>query len=732
MVSPVTTEDQGSSPPNGVELRTLIAVIWRGKWTAMAAAAVAAGLAALFSSMIPPSFDAEAQILLDTRDRRLAPFEQVVGDLAVDNAVVASEIAVLRSRRLLAAVVDRLSLNKDPEFAETSPGLVARLHDHALSLLPVLSEWLPSPPNQDASDPRATAIARLSAALTTAQKGRSYVIAVKARSTDPDKAALIANTVADTYVADQLDAKARETRRAADWLAARISDLKTQTADADNAVENFRASQSVGEGQGSAVTDQQLAEINTQLVTASAERAAAEARYEQIQRLINQKGESAAADVLSSPLILTLRQQRSEVRRREAELATRYGSKHPKMINVRAELRDIAGGIAAEIRKRVSSLANDAEVARTREATLVAALADVEDRSSDLSRASVGLRQLEREAAASRKIYEDVLARYKETVESGEIQQADARVISAAAAPSQPAAPKKGLIGGLATLTGLMLGFGLVFLGELTANTFRTAGEAEQALGLTVLAKIPRFRPARRRSRLLETLGSQPNSALAEGVRSLRNAMLLSRVDAPPRVVMVTSAAPGEGKSSACLALAFLSAQMGRRAVVVECDIRRPSLGQAIGGVDDAADLFDVLSGEADLTEALRPLSGDRAAALVVNKRAPQAADILSSQRFRDLVSDLSSRFDLVLLDTPPALAVADAIAVSDAAEATLLLARWDHTPRQAVTECVKRLREAGAPPVGLVLTMVDPKREAAYEYGGYRRGAPNYASYYA
>lgn len=720
------------SPPTqtDVDLRTLFALLWRGRWTAFGFSAFTAGAAALIMASLPSRYDAEAQILLDTRDRRTVEFQQVVGDLSVDNAIVASEIAVLRSRQMLRRIAEDLALDRIPEFSAPRPGLRDRLAARLRAISPETAARIAAP--SPSRPPLEIAVDRLGHALTASQKGRSYVIGVTIRTGDAVLSAEIANALADAYIDDQLLAKNDATSRASDWLKQRIEKLKEQSALADASVEQYRAEQSVGDGQGAAVTEQQLAEINSQLVSARASRAEAEARHSQISRLIAEKGETAAANVLSSPLILSLRQQRAEVRRREAELATRYGPKHPQMINVKAELRDIGGAIAAELRKRVATLANDAEVARAREAALTAALTDVEDRSIDLSRASVGLRQLEREAEASRRIYEDVLARYKETTEQQNIQQADARVISSASTAAAPAAPRRGLITGLAAMGGALLGFGFVFLAEVTANTFRTGGEAERALGLRIYAKLPIIRGGRRRARLLQMMQNSPNSAYAEAVRGLRNSILAG--SAPSDVIMITSAAPGEGKSSTCLALAQSSAAMGRSAIVVECDFRRPSSAEAMqeDRRSGAPDLLDVLNGGASVEDAARPLVEPHAYALTLRAPAPKAADILSSQQFRHLVATLARSYDLVLLDTPPVLAVPDAAAIAETADQVIMLVRWNHTARQAAEACVKKLAEAGAPPTGVVLTMVNPAREASFEYAGYRRGAPDYRAYYS
>ena len=729
-MNPPETAPPDRKPEEDADLRKLIALVWRGRWTALGFAALAGGAAALIMASLPSRFDAEAQILLDTRDRRMIEYQQVMGDLSVDNAVVASEIAVLRSRQMLRRIAVDLRLDDIPEFGAPRSGLRDRLAARLRTISPDIADQIA--PVRPARPPLEIAVERLGHALTTSQKGRSYVIGVSVRTGAAALSAKIANALAQEYIDEQLLAKSDATSRASDWLKRRIDELKKQSTIADANVEKYRAEQSVGDGRGAAVTDQQLAEINSQLVSARASRAEAEARHDQISRLIANKGETAAANVLSSPLILSLRQQRAEVKRREAELATRYGPKHPQMINVNAELRDIGGAIATELRKRVATLANDAEVARAREAALTAALSDVEDRSVDLSRASVGLRQLEREAEANRRIYEDVLARYKETTEQQDIQQADARVISTASPAAAPSAPRRGLITGLASIGGALLGFGVVFLAEVTANTYRTAAEAERSLGLRVYAKLPIMRGRRRRSRLLSALKTHPNSAFAEAVRGLRNALMAGQDGAD--VIMVTSAAPGEGKSLTCLALAQSSAAMGRTAVVVECDFRRPSTAEAIqqDRRNGAPDLLDILNGEATVEEAIRPLIEDGAYALTLRAPAPKAADMLSSQRFRRLIASLARSYDLVLLDTPPVLAVPDAAAVASTADQVLMLTRWNHTARQAAEACVRELDEAGASPAGVVLTMVDPAREASFEYGGYRRGAPDYGAYYA
>lgn len=287
-MNPPDITSPNDAPEQDADLRTLIALIWRGKWTVLGFAGLAGGAAALIMASLPSRFDAEAQILLDTRDRRMVEYQQVVGDLTVDNAVVASEIAVLRSRQILRQIAVDLRLDETPEFGAPRQGLRDRLAARLRSVSPEVADQIA--PARPLRPPLETAVERLDQALTTGQKGQSYVIGVTVRTGDAALSSKIANALSVAYIDDQLLAKSDETSRASDWLKRRIADLKQQSVSADANVEQYRAEQSFGEGQGVAVTDQQLTEINTQLVSARASRAEAEARHGQISRLIANKG----------------------------------------------------------------------------------------------------------------------------------------------------------------------------------------------------------------------------------------------------------------------------------------------------------------------------------------------------------------------------------------------------------------------------------------------------------
>ncbi len=715
-----------------IAYRAYLSTLWRRKWVIVFTMVFSIGLTMAVLQQITPQYTATAQVMLNTRETNVVDIESVISGLPANAGIADGEIAVITSIQLLERVVDKLRLERDPEFnppprppsfiAEWKQSLKESLPEDVRIALGISDEPKITDAALQAEAERRGVIARLGNALKVRQRGKSVVLLISLTAGDPRKAALIANTIADQYLVDQLEAKFEATKRATAWLNERLSGLRDKVEQAESAVAAFKESQSIGEGGGVEIINQQLGEINSLLVTARAARAEAEARYEQVRRRVDQGGLAAAANVLTSPLILTLRQQRAVLAREVAELSTRYGDRHPKMINIRAEIGGINSAIASEVRKIVENLKNDLEVAQARENTLTESLGELEDRAFGQSKTSVQLRQLEREAEASQLIYQNFLNRFKETSEQEGLQQADARIISEATPPGAPSKPNRKRSLNLAGFFGLIGGIGLVFLLEALNNTFRTVAELEERTGLVVLASLPLVGRRLRRGKVLSYVLEKPNCALAEAVRNLRTALLLSNIDQPPQTVMITSSVPTEGKSTTCILLAHMSAQVGKSAVIVECDIRRPTLHKTFG-IEDGHGIISVLDGTVTLDEALWQDEATGFAVLPAIRSTPQAADIMSSKRFGAMIEDLRKRYDLILLDTPPVLLVSDAGVVGQYADTTIYTVRWDHTPRDAAMQGLKQLRELGVRVSGAVVTLIDQRRAARYSYSRYGYG---------
>lgn len=732
--SPLLRQREEIWSPQPVEFRSIVLLLWHRKWTLLLWFLMAMGTASFYLSKQPEHFTAIAEVMLNNRETRVVDLENVVSELgSLDDS--ANEQRILTSERLLTHLVDRLRLDLDPEFnpalrpAGALKGWKGQARDMLADgmLAPLFVAQASAEQAFRPEQNRLKIMQAVRAALKISGVHATRAITIEVTSVEPEKAALIANTLADLYILDQLDQKFEATRRASSWLNDRITKLKEKVRTSEAAIEAFKANLAVGTAQGVDLTDQQIAELNTELISARAATAEAAARYNQVQRRIEKGGMAAASNVVSSPLILTLRTRLADLRRQEAELGTRYGDKHPRIINVRAEIADARGGISIEVRKIVEGLKNDVAVARAREAALDRSLTDLEDKSVQLSRSSVELRQLEREADADRLIYETFLSRFRETSEQEGLQAADARLLTSATPPLEPSSPNRKKVLVIAAVMGLGIGLALVALLESMAKTFRAVSEVAKWTGLPVLAIIPRWRRRRTRKQLLQHMAAKPNSALTEAIRSLRTSLFLSHVDHPPQVVMITSSGPEEGKSTTSLLLAKQAQQSGQRAIIVDCDIRRPTLHESLSSTPETG-LLSVLEDTAALEDAVITDHRSGIDLLTAPKPLPQAVDVFGSERFQEVINQLRNHYDLILLDTPPIMLVPDAGTIGRAADAVLYAVRYEHTHRQAAIEGIGRLQALGLNVAGTIVTLVDARREARYAYAAYNAGHATYA----
>lgn len=483
---------------------------------------------------------------------------------------------------------------------------------------------------------------------------------------------------------------------------------------------------------------QQLAELNVQLVAARTDLAEAEARYDQARSQVGQRHNAAAlGEVLKSPLIQRLGEQEAEVRRRQAEIAKRYGPRHPDTISVDSELADLRAKIAEEVSKVMESIETEVRVARARVNTLSASLDALKTENADLQKARVQLRELERESESGRVLLETFLSRFKETSNQDNLQKADVRIISAAEVPVAASFPKKKLILAVALVLSLMVGLGLAFLLEALDHGYRALEHLERDRSIAGLGMVPKLTTLQLKgAKPFDYAIRKPTSAYSEALRFVHVSLMFGHPgDLRPKSILVTSSLPGEGKTTLCLSLARLLARAGnQRLLLVEGDLRRANVGKAlIEPGQRAPSLTAYLTGQIerwqdcliqDEVSGLELiLSGDKV-------DTPQV--LLQSERMRTLLAEAGEVYDFVILDAPPLLAVSDAVILSHLADVTVFVVRWESTPREAVGNALDLLRKAGAPIGGFVLTQVDVKKHAHYGYGDYASYYGQYGGYYA
>jgi succinoglycan biosynthesis transport protein ExoP len=415
------------------------------------------------------------------------------------------------------------------------------------------------------------------------------------------------------------------------------------------------------------------------------------------------------------------------------ELSVEYGPKHPRMLQVNAELKDIQQRTDSEISKIKLALENEVELARTREQSLQGSLRESEQQTGAQNREAVQLRALEREAAANRVLYETFLNRFKETSSTQGMETSDARVISAAEVPSSPSYPNKERTFMMIVILGFMASCGLVFALYFLNPGMHSPEQVEKELGIHAIGMVPRL-PAK--TKPFEHLIQKPHSGYMEAINSLKVSLKLSDPDALIKAIQVTSSVPAEGKSSLILGLAVVMASEGKKVLIVDGDLRRSSLPKSLGIAADGPGLTDFVLASTDEPDEFVSIHEDTGINFMRTGDAKyaNASDIFSSKRMHTIVETLKQQYDYILFDTPPVMAVADARVIGQVVDKTIFVVRWDKTPRKVAQASIELLRKGGTDVAGIVLQQVDLKRYGKLGYGdsGYYYHYGRYNNYYS
>jgi polysaccharide biosynthesis transport protein len=635
-----------------------------------------------FLSLRAPTYDATALVMINPRQERVLSNDDVMGQLPRDSAAIDSEIELLKSPALMNELVEALGMSRR---------------------------------NDAGRGGAAAAGANLAKAIEVRRRGLTYVIEMTAHASDPRTAQLIANTYADVYIASQVNQRVDTVQRANSWLSRRLAELRQDVQQKESAAETFRVQNGLMAAQGSTLQESEITNVQNQVLAAQADLAAAEARYRQLQDL---RASGASLDTmgnaLNSETIRSLRDREADVTRRQSDLENRYLPTHPAVQAVRAERQDVENQITQEIQRISINLGNEVAVARARVATLQGSLRSATGSLSQNSEASVRLRELEREAAASREAYESYLQRYQQIADQDQLNTSDAHLMAYASLPTSPASPLLRISLALALAAGLALGLVAGAAAEVLDQSVKNADDLESKVGYPAIASIPAI--SQRMMRQLPPaerhpsgyLVGRPMSAFTEALRVLRTVIVYSRLDFSVKVVAVTSALPDEGKTTISMCLARVAAMSGQRVLVVDCDLRKQSINDVID-VETDVGILQVLAGEAPWRSAIVRDPNSDAHVLPVATSGFTPRDVFGSEAMSRLVSDLRGHYDLVILDCAPILAVAETRILVKHADTTVIVARAGRSATGAVRTAVQQTEGAGGKVLGIALNCVEP-----------------------
>ena len=721
-------------------------------WVILGVATIVLVIASAAFSLVPSQYKASSLILIDLSSAPAIDREAAAGGQQVDSGFVDSQVEVLKSQAMLNRVVEKLDLNKDPVFNRQRGGVLSFLNSFFRNRRAEAKSGVMSP-----------AVAKFIKFLSVERLGTGYVISVDFTWPDPIKAAEYANALSDAYLDSESETQLALMNRAANRLNEPLGGIAANVRNAEQAVEQFKAQNNLQDEHGVTLNGQQLSEINALLITARADVAEREAKYKQLQQLIA-KGDSAASigEVLQSSLISSLKLQLVEVMRREAQLTTRYGSNHTlagsELSAVLAERRDLEAQIDKEVENVVTSIKNGLNVAISRQTSLEESLRRASQSQNINKGASVRLRELERLAESNRTMYQSLLARMKIAQEKSNVGETKARIVSRATAPIEPSFPQMTILVPLFAVLGLFVGVGSAYIIEKTDGAFYSAEDVEAMLCVRVLSEFPRITPvgnaqnqnlvlARLLSEfpritpvgnaqnqnlvLARLLKEEPRGAYSESVRTLHVSMEMSLGSQSKRVIAVTSSLPSEGKSDIVLSLATSLASAGKSVVVVELDLRKPSIGRRLG-ISNQPGILEFMAADSHDPENHQTYLRDLNIFLMVANTAIESPPtILASPKLVQVIDTLASRFDYVILDTPPLGPIIDTQLIANISGSLILVVEWGQTPREVVSRTLRQLAETKAHILGVVLNAVDFRRQRHYSRYGSGYYQSRYTGYY-
>ena len=705
------------------------------------ATALLLGLA--YMLVTPSQYTATTTLLVDSSPLRVLQSQsQAPGNIPPDALQVASQVDIIESDNVALAVIRKLGLTQDPEFGGTSRGLFSGAADPGSN-----------------EDKERLALETLASHRRVSRIERTYVLDVSFTSRNPVTAAKVANAIAEAYIDDQLEAKDQTRRRAGAWLQERISDLRAEVRAADRAVLEFKEKNNIidlgtssagsSASPGRLIGEQQLYDLSSQLSTARGATGEAKARLDRIEQVRKMDIKDAAvADILRDEVITRLRNQYLDLSAREALLSTRYGADHSAPDNIRNQMAELTKNIGSELGRIAGSYRSDYEIAKSREENLEREMAGLVSVGRVTNRDRLGLAELESSAKIYHEVYDNYFQRYMDAIQQQTFPITDARVISFAAPPSRKSRPNNVLVLAIALTMGTIVSLGLGGVREATDSVFRTGRQLEQALQHKCLAVIPQLRlpvgatpgDKRRQARVgpavverpTETVASTfsepvlryaadaPLSVFAEAVRAIKVTVSVQAMIRENKVIGITSTLPNEGKSTVACNLAVLMADAGKRVILLDADLRNPTLARSLEP-KPAHGLLELLSGSISLAQATRfdPTTNLTLLPFVSRETLPHSDEVLCSPAFKVLIDQLRQHYDHVIVDLPPLAPVVDVRAALPVIDSLVFVVEWGRTRISTVQRHLTAAPEVSDRLLGTVLNKADLKTMERFEQRG-------------
>ncbi len=708
----------------------------KNKWLIVFFTALMTTIAIVYSLMATPIYAAKATLLLESQKANIISIEDLVYSEQESNNYYGTQYAVLRSRALAERVLDSLAQGDQLSQSQLAKMLVQPSiavdvgSDYSsLSLVDRLS-------NAEYNK----AINRFRESLNISPVVKTKLVSIKYESSDPKYSAIVANAVANQYIENASDQRRLRTKEASEWMDSRIQELKIKLDDSEGALLSFKKANGLIDLNGDVglLGDQQLLFINSELAKAKGELSNAKDLYRKTQNI-----KSSSPRLLETlPYVqndVTVRSANADLSRAQrdfAELSNRYGSKHPVMVDAKSNLASLRATLNNNIQRAVATFEGDYQLLQQRVNSLEASVVLGKESSQGVGQQKVSLDVLEREAAANREQYNRLFERITEIRTTDGLDEANAVVAEAAWVPSSPIKPNKALIVGIVMLGSLLFAAAVSFVREYLDDTVNRKTDIEKRLKSKLLGVIPRveqgFLKRKDDNPLTPSAAADISDTFLEAVNTCRTALSVSD-GSGPQIILVTSSVPNEGKSTIALNLAYSFGQL-ERTLLIDCDLRKPSIAPALGFPADGRGLTNLLLDQPIQRGTVHKAVLGAFDCLTSGPVPANPLELLATEKFAKGLNALRGQYDRILIDCAPTHLVSDAIVLSQLVDEVLYVVKPHETPIKLVENGLSRLAEAKATVAGICISQVDSKISKSYgdlEFHGFGLNYEGYGKYY-
>lgn len=712
---------------NHVDLREYFYVLRRNIWVVLGFTTLFSALAMLIIFSMKPIYLGQATLLIESNDANVISIEEVY-ELGMNKSeYYATQFEILKSRQLALRVVERQHELFNVLLEENRNSILGRAAE-LISPIELLTEE---------DELKQKALLFQDNLVVKPIRG-TQLVSIGYESEDPEAAAILVNELARVYIEDNLEARLAMTQQAATWLAGRIDGLKNKLKNSEERLQQYREAEDLVDMEGTqTLAAKELEEISSKLSEARKQRVQAENIASQTGKLSDRnsismkdiEALSAIPAVLQHSLVQRFKEQEGIAEQKLSELSKRYGYKHPKITAAKSDLEAARQNTASQIFKVVEGVHKEYEVAKATENSLSREVDRLKDLVQKTSRKQYQLDELTREVAVDRQLYDTFFNRIKETSEAGDLQTVNARVIDPAVIPLEPIKPKRAVLSVLAILAGFGLSIILVFIREALDNTVKGRDDVIIKLHTHLLGVLPLLKDKKVIEASALAYTKMSSGTFAESIRTIRTGVVLSGLDNPHKILVVTSSIPGEGKSTVACNLAQAFGQMGKT-LLIDADMRRPTIAKNFGIKLSAPGLSNLVAETAQPKECIYHIEGVGIDMIPAGMVPPNPLELLSSKRFASVLASLEKNYERIIIDTAPCEVVSDALILSTFASALIYVVKADATNIKAVKSGISRLKRVNAPVTGVVLNQVNTDKHSAYGYGRHYGGYYDYYGY--